>query len=329
MPRPTTRRATTAVRRAVTALGPGLPAAGCGGLQSALDPAGPRAERIAEVWWTMFWAGGGILLLVVLLALWSLVRRRPSPGFKAPPMIIGGGLLLPVLALTALLLYGYRIGALHEAPAATRLTVNVIGQRFWWRVQYPGTAVETAGELRIPAGEPVEVRLNTVDVIHSFWVPRLAGKLDLIPGRENRLWIEASEPGVFRGQCAEFCGAGHARMVLVVVAEPRARFDDWLAGQDAAAAQTVGPGLDAFQEAGCGGCHRIRGSAAAGRAGPDLTHVGGRWALTARLAPVPADTLAEWILASHWSLPADDRRGLERLNATELRTLADYLGSLR
>jgi cytochrome c oxidase subunit 2 len=303
-------------------------AGGCEGVQSALDPAGTRAETIADVWWVMFWGGAAILLLVMTLALYTLRRRRPNPRFNGNAMIIGGGILLPVAALTALLLVGYRVGALHEAPVATRLSVEVTGQRFWWRIRYPGAAeVESASELRIPAGEPVEIRLRSRDVIHSFWVPRLAGKLDLIPGRENRLWLQADRPGVFRGQCAEFCGAEHARMILVVVAQPREEFEAWLAAQQRPAAAEA-PGLQTFLDNDCQACHRIRGTAADGRAGPDLTHIASRWQRVAAAAPAPAESLAEWIRVSHWSVGPELDPSPLNLDAAALAALAEYLESL-
>lgn len=305
-------------------------AAGCEGVQSALDPAGIRAERIADIWWVMFWGGSAILFLVMAMALYSLWPRKLNPRFKGHAMIVGGGIVLPVVSLTALLLVGYRIGALHEAPVETRLSVEAIGQQFWWRFNYPGQQeVETASELRIPVGEPVEIRLRSRDVIHSFWVPRLAGKLDLIPGHENRLWLQADQPGIFRGQCAEFCGAEHARMILVVVAQPREEFEAWLAAQQAPAADAAAPGQQAFMESGCQGCHRIRGTAADGRIGPDLTHIGSRWRNVAAHAPAQADTLAEWIRASHWSVGPEHSPSLADLDETTLETLAEYLEGLQ
>lgn len=206
-----------------------------------LAPGGPRAAIIADIWWTMFWGGLVIQTLVVGLAVYVLWWRGRRPRIGRNAFVIGGGLLLPVTVLTALLLYGFRTGALLSAPVASGLEIEIVGRQFWWEIRYPGEPpVTVAGVLRIPVGEPVALALRSEDVIHSFWVPSLAGKLDLIPGRVNSTWLQADRPGVYRGQCAEFCGARHAHMALTVIAEPRADFEAWLTHERQLAAAGVG-----------------------------------------------------------------------------------------
>lgn len=201
-----------------------------------LAPAGPRAAAIADIWWAMFWGGLLIQVVVTGLAVYALWWRGNRPRAAPALFVIGGGLVLPVVTLTALLVYGFRAGALHASEPAGAVEIDIVGRRFIWQAQYPGEPrVTVAGTLRIPVGEPVLLRLRSEDVIHSFWVPRLAGKQDLIPGRVNQLWLQADTPGEFHGQCAEFCGLHHAHMRFVVIALPRAAFDAWLASQRAAA----------------------------------------------------------------------------------------------
>jgi cytochrome c oxidase subunit II len=199
---------------------------------------GPAAAAIARAWWVMAGGASLILALVCALGLWAVYRnpdRRKAPAPRL--LIIGGGLVFPAVALTALLAWGLVLMA-QAAPGRPALQVQLVAHQWWWEVRYPAAAgAQRTGtnELRIPAGRPVLVHLSSRDVIHSFWVPRLAGKMDVIPGHQRRLVIEAAQPGRFRGQCAEFCGAQHALMVLWVVAVPADEFDRWLAGADAAA----------------------------------------------------------------------------------------------
>jgi cytochrome c oxidase subunit 2 len=219
---------------------------GCRGVQSVLDPKGPNAQAIAELGWIMFAAAAGLLALVMLLALYAVyrdpARRRPVSG---DAMIFAGGLLLPVLTLSALLLHTVLTGEALRGERRPALSVEVVGHQFWWEVRYPGLdgaqGFATANELRIPSGVPVRVSVTSTDVIHSFWVPNLAGKIDAIPGRRNTILLHADRPGRFRGQCAEFCGLRHAHMVLQVIASEREAFARWHAAASAADARPDGP----------------------------------------------------------------------------------------
>lgn len=209
--------------------------AGCAGPLSTLDPAGPSAAAIARVWWWMLPVALVVSVGVVAAWLWAM-RPQAAPGGHDRHWLIGGGLLLPGVAIVALLVFGASAGR-HQWPwpgETAALVVDVTARQWQWQVRYPGHAFVLQDELRLPAGRPVHVRTASEDVIHSFWAPRLGGKLDAIPGRTLVLRLQADRPGRYLGQCAEFCGVGHARMPLVVIAMPPEDFDAWLAARGAA-----------------------------------------------------------------------------------------------
>ena len=199
---------------------------------SALDSAGPVAAAIEHTWWVMFW-GGTVVFVLVMLLLWYAMQRDPDARVRvnARWFVFGGGLAFPAIVLTALLVYGTAISERVKLAGAEPLRVEVTARQWWWEVHYPATAdtraFTVADELRIPVGVPVELVLESADVIHSLWIPALAGKVDLVPGRTNHHLIEASEPGRYGGHCAEFCGLLHAEMKLLVIAEPTDAFDAW------------------------------------------------------------------------------------------------------
>ena len=211
-------------------------------------------------------------------------------------------------------------------PGALR--IEVTGEQWWWRVRYLDAQgapdFETANEIRIPAGRPVLLELKSADVIHSFWVPSLAGKLDMVPGRTNRLRLLASRPGEYRGQCAEYCGGPHAFMALFVVAEEAAQFERWAEGQRKPAAAA-----NALFTAHCGSCHTVRGTQAAGALGPDLTHVGSRLSIGAGLLPNNAGALAGWIASSQHLKPGNLMPSFRHFSGEELRAMASYLQTLK
>lgn len=307
--------------------------AGCRGSQSALDPQGPVAAGIAETWWVMFFGGAVIFVVVLALALYAAFRAPERRADVSPQtLIVGGGVVFPIVTLTALLLYGLHVGGTtRPAGAEDALRIDVIGHQWWWEVRYAGGAV-TANEIHVPVGRAVEIRLTSADVIHSFWVPNLAGKIDLIPGSTNVQWLRADRAGVFRGQCAEFCGAQHARMALLVIAESKTEFERWRARQAAAAtAPTTGPaaqGLAAFERLGCPECHSIRGVAPGGRIGPDLTHVASRRTLAAAtLANEPAN-LAAWIGNARAFKPGTPMPSFAHVDAATRESLVAFLGAL-
>lgn len=210
----------------------------CSGPYSILDPAGPSARAAAGLWWLMFGAFGLVFLAVV--GLWCYALRRPAAPDdprRNNAWIIGGGVLLPLAAITLLLSVGIPAGH-RMLPLPTPqdvLRIDVTGHQWWWEIRYPGRNINLRNELHIPAGMPVDIHLTTADVIHAFWVPRLGGKLDTIPGRTTILRLQAEQPGIYRGQCAEFCGLHHARMQFTVTAHEPAAFQRWLeetAGDD-------------------------------------------------------------------------------------------------
>lgn len=217
---------------------------------SVLHPAGPSAQAIAQVWWWMF--GVACVVLLAVVAIWLLAMRRHGEMDAAAAQragvrwMLGGGIVLPLVAIAALLLFGARAGS-HQLPwplqGAQPLRVDVTAHRWWWQLRYPGHGHELRNELRLPVGRPVDIHTHSADVIHSFWVPRLGGKLDAIPGRSLVVRLQADQAGTFHGVCAEFCGTGHARMTMTVIAMDGDAFDAWLASPPqpvAAAASAAG-----------------------------------------------------------------------------------------
>jgi cytochrome c oxidase subunit 2 len=311
---------------------------GCSGVQSALDPAGREAERMSNMFWLMTAGAIVVWLAVIALALWS-VRTPPESNTprRSRLIIVGGGAVIPTVVLTSLLIYGLKpIPALLAPAPAGSLKIAVTGEQWWWRVRYlppNGSEVVLANEIRLPIGEPVEFRLDSPDVIHSFWIPSLAGKVDMIPGRVNRLVLTPARTGVFRGACAEYCGTSHALMAFNVVVEERADFDRWLAAQ-AAPAQVPGDptamrGQELFIGNGCGACHTIRGTSAAGVIGPDLTHVGSRLSLAAGSISNEPDSYRRWISHSTNVKPGVLMPPFHMLPPDDLQAIAAYLHNLK
>ena len=308
-----------------------------GNAPSALVPQGDQAVRIADIAWVLF-VGGGLIFVAVMalaaVALFGTAAQRAALGRQT--LIIGAGVVFPVVVLSALLVYTFSaVGDADVSRPAAR--IEVTGELWWWRVRYLDddgrTLVETANEIRIPAQQPVELLLTTTNVIHSFWVPNLAGKIDMLPGHVNRLRLRAHAPGVFHGQCAEYCGAQHAKMALQVVAETPDDYAAWLAAMRLPAQEPRDPllrqGRQLFLAHRCGQCHTVRGTPAVGTLGPDLTHVGGRQSLGAGLLPNGAGALAGWIVGVQQLKPGSKMPSFNQFSGEELRALAAYLDSLR
>ncbi|MEK6244668.1 MAG: cytochrome c oxidase subunit II [Pseudomonadota bacterium] len=304
-----------------------------GRIQSMLDPGSAAAALIHELGIWLYAGSGLVLVLVVALALYGAFSAPRKVAEKA--WIVGGGIVFPAIVLAALLVYAIHVGHALSGPPARAADIEVVGKRWWWEVRYAtgGGHAVLANELRIPVGKPLEIALSTDDVIHSFWVPALAGKVDMIPGRTNRIVVEAREPGIYRGQCAEFCGAQHAWMAFYVVALPEEEFRAWLARQAAPAAEPADAfllrGRDAFLREACAACHTIRGTAAAGTLGPDLTHVGGRLSIGAGVLGSGAAALAAWIADPQHLKPGNLMPETKTLTGEDLRALASYLESLK
>ena len=308
----------------------------CSGIQSALDPAGADAGRAATLF---LWMAAGAVVIwaaVLLLAFFAPRLRAPEPGRQRHLFIVGAGVLFPIAVLTPLLAYGLAAIPPMLAPGEPGLRLEVTGQQWWWRVRYvtPGRApIALANELRLPVGRRVTVRVATADVIHSFWVPALAGKMDMIPGRLNEIALEPTRIGTFRGACAEFCGTSHARMNFAVVVMPADEFEAWLEVQARDAAPPDDPvaqrGQTLFFSYGCNTCHTVRGTLAAGRVGPDLTHVGSRVTLAAGQFPNDREHLMRWIQQTELLKPGVHMPAFARMPADDLTALAAFLQGLR
>ena len=299
-----------------------------------LTPAGPAAAISNEVAWVLF--AGAMLIFLIMLALtcYALTGRR---RVRASTWLIGGGFAFPVAILTPLLVYGVLRGAhlLERAPESA-LVIQVTAHSWWWEIVYPGYGggepIIAANEIRIPSGRPIRLAVTSTDVIHSLWVPQLAGKIDLVPGRINHLTFAADRHGSFRGQCAEFCGEAHARMALHVVVVPPDEFDGWLAAQRAPAAAPVDArarhGRQLFELHGCGQCHSVRGVSAGSSRAPDLTHVASRpWLAAGVLRNQPGAMLA-WITSVQQLKPGAQMPSYRHLDGDALDALAHYLEQL-
>jgi cytochrome c oxidase subunit II len=329
--------------RAVASLAAFAAAAACSGPQRALDAAGPAAARIAVLWWVMLALAAAVSFLVTALLLHAVrVSRRRAAGGEAAEvdgtrLVVAGGVAMPVAVLFGVLVYSNRVGVeVHRPPGGgDPIVVEVVGHQFWWEVRYPELGIATANEIRIPAGRPVRFRLTSPDVIHSFWVPQLHGKIDLIPGRVNTLWVRADRPGRFRGQCAEYCGMSHALMAFWVEALPPDAWEAWVRGRTFPApepeAAEVRRGREVFFAAGCGECHATRGvplPAEVGTPGPDLTDLATRRTLAAGILPNNPGALGGWITDPQRRKPGN-RMPPTLLPADELQALVAYLGTLR
>jgi cytochrome c oxidase subunit II len=337
------------LRRTISSLAPGLAPglallAACEGPQNMLAPRGPYAERIADLWWMMFALASAVIILVVVLVALALragARRRTrgeAPRVNGTVLVWSAGVVLPGLVVFVLVVQTARVGVATHTPdgAAQRpLTVEVIGHQYWWEVRYPDYGVQTANEVYLPVGQPVRLRVSAPDVIHSFWVPQLNGKIDMIPGRTNTIWVRADEAGLFRGQCAEYCGAGHALMAFWVEAMPAVRFAEWVARRQAPPAQPAEAearlGREVYFEAQCHQCHAVPGAPlpdALGTVGPDLGDFGRRRTIAAGTRPNNPVALATWI-ADPQRVKPGARMPATHLEGERLQALLAYLQSLR
>jgi cytochrome c oxidase subunit 2 len=307
---------------------------------SMLDAAGFRAARTLDLWWLMLGIGLAVYLAVMLALVLSLLARPGGRLRLGEParnrLVVGGGIVGPVLVLLVLIVADLRTLVVVAAPPAQPdLTLDVVGHQWWWEVRYPDQRISTASEIHIPSGKTVLLHLSSVDVIHSFWVPRLAGKTDVMPGQTNTTWVQADAPGEYRGQCAEYCGIQHANMALMVFADPPDRFDAWVSEQQQPAMAPADPlsarGAQAFASLRCITCHALRygGTAAAGGGlGPDLTHLASRRTIAAGLLTNDPATLERWI-SDPSSLKQGTTMPATHADPETLHEVAMYLSSLK
>ncbi len=257
--------------------------AGCSDAGSIIDTKGSEADRIASVWWIAFGLAAFVYVAVAGLILFAVTRGRRrgvASRLDTNLFIWIGGVVVPMVILAVIAVVTVQsTGALRE-PSRDELHVDVAGQLWWWGVHYPDSDVDTANEIHLPAGQPVDIRLTSDNVIHSFWVPQLAGKEDAIPGQPNHLRFTPETPGTYRGRCAEYCGIEHGHMGLRVIVETPADFGRWLARRESVPTEPVSDdaaaGATLFTSLPCAGCHTVRGTSATGKVGPDLTDVGSR-----------------------------------------------------
>jgi cytochrome c oxidase subunit 2 len=322
----------------------------CSGFQSALDPKGPKAAAILHLNWFLVITATVVYVIVIGALVFALRRATTRPIAFArddneEPVRERSRVrwVLSAAAATALILLLFifvdvsAARSLSQVGGLNPLRIDVVGHQWWWEIKYPDVGnpqniVETANEIHVPVGRAVFIKMTSSDVIHSFWAPNLDGKKDLIPGHETRTWFRADTAGVYRGQCAEFCGHEHAKMAFFIVAEPRAKFESWLTSQQSPAST---PG-DSLAQAGervflsgtCAMCHSISGTGAGSHYGPDLTHLASRRTIAAGSLPNTVGNLAGWILDPQ-SIKPGAKMPPNQLDPQALRALLAYLGTLK
>jgi cytochrome c oxidase subunit II len=319
--------------------------ASCGqsqGDQSTLHAESDQSRKIMHLWWGMLAAAGVVFAgAIVLIAI--AYRRRTRKGLPvigeepavSTGLVVAFGIVIPVTCLV-ILFFIANIGVVNATsspkPGQAKMNLTVIGHQWFWEVRYPGTSAVTANEIHIPVRTPVNVTLKSADVVHSFWVPELNKKVDMLPGHPNQLGLYADSVGVYRGQCAEFCGLQHAHMAMAVYVDPPAKFRSWLANMAKPLAPPTTPqakaGEQVFLTRQCESCHTIRGTPAQGQIGPDLTHLATRRTLAALTIPNTPAQLAEWIADPQRFKPGNKMPGLN-LTVAQLRQLVAFLDGLR
>jgi cytochrome c oxidase subunit 2 len=312
--------------------------------QSPLAPAGPYAETLERLWWTFFIPCTIVFVLVVatlaLVIYRGAHRREPDQtdeGTRVSAKYVAAAMSLTIAILIGLLIVSVATGR-SVSPVYDEVTreIQVTGHQWWWDVQYldprPDRIAQTANEMHLPVGERVKIILTSSDVIHSFWIPNLHGKRDLIPGRKAILTLQADRPGIYRAQCAEFCGLQHAKMGFIVIVESKEAFARWLDRQRAPAPHPKTAdqqrGQQVFLQTSCALCHAIKGTSAGARTGPDLTHVGSRRTLGAAVIPNNRGNLTGWI-ADAGSVKPGVLMPPNPLDSDDLHALAAYLESLK
>jgi cytochrome c oxidase subunit 2 len=329
---------TRARRRLVAiAIAVGATTAGCRGGRSFLDAKGSEAERVAGVWWLMFGLAAAVYVIVAGCIVYAATRgrRRRTQGSRLQEnwFIWIGGVIAPLVVLAVLAVVTVDTTSALRTSPKDELTIDVVGKLWWWEIRYPGTGVTTANEIHIPEGRPVNLHLTSDNVIHSFWVPELAGKEDAIPGQPNDLEFTADHVGRFQGRCAEYCGLQHAHMGVDVIVQTPGDFGRWLAQRQQPPleppSEEAATGALVFQRQACAGCHTIRGTAAQGDVGPDLTDVGSRRLIGAGATTNTRSNLEHWIRDAPDVKPGVLMPSFTNLSDHDVAALAAYLESLQ
>lgn len=311
-----------------------------------LDSAGSRGGPIADLTWGLLAMSASVVGLIAVLVLAGVLVRRSrtgsAPGDRIPisrgpgglPWIYGG-LLATTVVLAAFVVWTMStLVSISTPEREPTVTIEIVGHQWWWEVRYisddPSRIFETANEIHVPVGEPVRLKLSSADVIHSFWVPAISGKTDLIPGRVNETWIEAERVGVYRGQCAEYCGRQHAHMAMRLFADAPEDFRKWWNAQlqpaDPPETASARRGQDQFLLQ-CGVCHTVRGTPAGGQMGPDLTHLMARTTIAANTLPNTEGHLSAWV-ADPQGIKPEARMPTLDLSGPQLTALRHYLTTL-
>jgi cytochrome c oxidase subunit II len=303
---------------------------------SPLNPASEEARKVAELYWFTFWIALVIFVLVEGLLLYAIIRFRQKDPKVTPPKVHGSTPLeiawtiAPAIVLMIVFVLMIRTMNASAKPPAEAMRIKVIGHQWWWEFQYPELGITTANELYIPIGEPIIAELSSDNVIHSFWVPRLAGKTDVVPGQTNTMWFQADQPGNYRGQCAELCGVQHAHMNFMVIAVPPDQFEIWAERQQQPAVAATGKaaeGEQIFLNSVCISCHKIEGTIAPGTLGPDLTHFGSRQTIAGLMLENTPENLARW-LSDPQAVKPFNQMVINKLSQDEVEALVAYLSSL-
>jgi len=305
---------------------------------SVLGGKGSESTRIGGVWWLMFGLAAVVYVVVAGFIIMAVMRGRHSgpqpPDARQDERFIWlGGLLMPVLVLAILAVVTVTTTRQLRPETSNAVRIDVVGKRWWWQVRYPDENVGSANEVHVPVGRAVDISLTSTDVIHSFWVPELAGKVDMIPGQVNHLRFTPTKAGIYRGECAEYCDIGHANMAFVVVAEPPENYARWLARGASTSGETPTAELAArgevvFLRESCAGCHTVKGTAAKGTRGPELSDFGSRRTIAAATVPNTPENLRDWVRD-----PASIKPGVlmppsPQISDEELQALVAYLEGL-
>jgi cytochrome c oxidase subunit 2 len=316
-------------------------------MHSVFDPSSPQARAVAHLWWWMLGVGGTIWIGVTIVAIYAAFARRgqresddllhvPAETHRRIERVISIGVFGTAFILVGFLVYDFSVGRALAQHPERGLTIDVTGHQWWWDIQYenpdPSRQLHTANEIHVPVGESIQFKLRADDVIHSFWAPNLNGKRDLIPGYMSTLWFKADTAGVYRGQCAEFCGLQHAKMAFYIVAEPRPQFEAWLAASSQShqtpTDSTLVGGQRVFLASGCAVCHTISGTQAFATVGPNLSHLASRATIAAGTMPNTSANLARWILNPQLIKPGAHMPAVP-LQPPQLNALVVYLESLK